>query len=211
MMANAAANGKKLIEWGWVQPNTGFMRQHIAEMEQTPFDGTVFDPDTDTGGSLCNAYWGSEIITYDQMSNAVANLKATPFRKFTDNFLRLNVTPYALSSNIDWFDNFDNIINNSLVAAQVAKEGGVKGIIIDTEQYTQLIWDYSKQKYKSSKSYNQYAAQVRLRGSQIMQAFQQKYPDLTLFLSLSKLPRHPGGQRARQSPAGELWSAGAVR
>ena len=33
---------KKLIEFGWDEPDTAFLRQHIAEMEQTPFDGCVF-------------------------------------------------------------------------------------------------------------------------------------------------------------------------
>ena len=33
---------KKLIEFGWDEPGTKFMREHIAEMQQTPFDGCVF-------------------------------------------------------------------------------------------------------------------------------------------------------------------------
>ena len=36
------ATSKKLIEFGWDEPNTDFLRKHITEMEQTPFDGTVF-------------------------------------------------------------------------------------------------------------------------------------------------------------------------
>jgi len=32
----------KLIEFGWDEPDTAFMRVHIAEMEKTPFDGCVF-------------------------------------------------------------------------------------------------------------------------------------------------------------------------
>jgi hypothetical protein len=33
---------KKLIEFGWDEPDTTYLRAHIAEMEKTPFDGTVF-------------------------------------------------------------------------------------------------------------------------------------------------------------------------
>src|SRR5262245_8287005 len=33
---------KKLIEWGWDEPDTTFIQQHIAEMETFPFDGLVF-------------------------------------------------------------------------------------------------------------------------------------------------------------------------
>src|ERR1051325_11565914 len=37
-----AKTAKKLIEFGWDEPDTGFMRRHVAEMEQSPFDGCVF-------------------------------------------------------------------------------------------------------------------------------------------------------------------------
>src|SRR4051794_22258594 len=37
-----AQTPKKLIEFGWDEPDTAFLREHIATMEQTPFDGTVF-------------------------------------------------------------------------------------------------------------------------------------------------------------------------
>jgi hypothetical protein len=30
---------KKLIEWGWDEPDTKFMRENISQMEQFPFDG----------------------------------------------------------------------------------------------------------------------------------------------------------------------------
>src|SRR5689334_1414081 len=33
---------KRLIEFGWDEPDTAFMKKHIGEMEKTPFDGCVF-------------------------------------------------------------------------------------------------------------------------------------------------------------------------
>src|SRR4051812_36880806 len=36
--------GKKVIEWGWDEPDTKFMRENIDKMEQFPFDGLVFHP-----------------------------------------------------------------------------------------------------------------------------------------------------------------------
>jgi hypothetical protein len=120
------------------------------------------------------------------MSTALADLQATNFTRFTDNFLRLNITPYGASQNIDWFDDFSTIQNNSLTAAQLAREGGAKGILFDTEQYTQQVFNYSLQRDKGTKSFSQYAAQVRQRGSEIMQAFQQGFPNLTVFLPLAQ-------------------------
>jgi hypothetical protein len=33
---------KKLIEWGWDEPDTKFMRANITEMGPFPFDGLAF-------------------------------------------------------------------------------------------------------------------------------------------------------------------------
>ena len=41
----AALSGKKLIEFGWDEPDTVFLRTHIREMQRTPFDGCVFHVD----------------------------------------------------------------------------------------------------------------------------------------------------------------------
>src|SRR5438552_8638612 len=34
---------KHLIEMGWDEPDPAFMRQHLAELEATPFDGCAYD------------------------------------------------------------------------------------------------------------------------------------------------------------------------
>ena len=198
--ASAAQNGKKLIEWGWDQTNTAFMRQHAAEMDASPFDGTIFSINMNDGNSFADAYWGAVNLTVAGLSKSVADLQATHFTNLTDNFLRLNVTPYGPSGGIDWFDNgtFTSIINNSQAAAQAAKDGGAKGIMLDIEQYTQQIWQYSAQRNAGTKSWSQYAAEVRLRGNQIMTAFQQGFPDLTLFTSFGySLP----GAQSGNNPA----------
>ena len=40
--AQESARGKKLIEFGWDEPDTAFMRKHAAQMDATPFDGCVY-------------------------------------------------------------------------------------------------------------------------------------------------------------------------
>ena len=62
VLGQTKPTAKKLLEFGWDEPNTAFMRTHIAEMEQTPFDGTVFtiegrDKDGKTLNFLAEA-WG---------------------------------------------------------------------------------------------------------------------------------------------------------
>ena len=50
---------KKLIEWGWDEPDPKFMRQNIAKMEQLPFDGVIFHVAGNRGGNLSWEPWGS--------------------------------------------------------------------------------------------------------------------------------------------------------
>ena len=38
----AEVREKKLIEFGWDEPDTAFLRAHLGEMEKTPFDGCVY-------------------------------------------------------------------------------------------------------------------------------------------------------------------------
>src|SRR5882762_551505 len=126
---------KKLIEFGWDEPDTVFMRQHIAEMEKTPFDGCVFHIDymkpNGRGGSFMWECWDTRSFTAEELNASLEDLKATKFTRFTHNFLRFNTSPGKL----DWFEDFSAIVNNARLAAKVAHDGGCKGILFDTEQY----------------------------------------------------------------------------
>jgi hypothetical protein len=188
-MAVGAAHGqsgdtsrKKLIEWGWDQPTTAFMRRHIEQMERSPFDGCVFsapyDKPNGKRGSFTWEGWGRRAFVYDELAPALADLKATKFTRFQDNFLRFNTTP----ADLDWFDDFASVLNNARLAARFAREGGCKGLLFDIEQYNFHLFDYRKQRDREAKSWEVYAAQVRRRGREVMEAFQKEYPDITLFL-----------------------------
>src|SRR2546429_6820601 len=85
----AAGTEEKLIEFGWDEPDTAFMRKHIAAMEQTPFDGTVFH----VPGDFLWQAWGKRKFSDAELQPALDDLKNTPFKKFTHNFLRFNVAP----------------------------------------------------------------------------------------------------------------------
>src|SRR5207237_9718993 len=120
----ASAGPTKLIELGWDEPDTAFMRQHIAEMEKRPFDGTVFEI---AAGKLrfINEAWGTRKFTEAELAQSLEDLKATNFRRFTENFLRFDVTP----GDIDWFDDFGAIIEDARIAAKIARAGKARGIL----------------------------------------------------------------------------------
>src|SRR5215471_17347359 len=138
---------KKLIEFGWDEPDTLFMRQHIAEMEQSPFDGTVFhityEKKDGSRGRFMNECWSDRQFTPDELKRSADELKATKFTRFTQNFLRFNVLP----GNVDWFDDFDAVMTNAYLAARIARDGKCRGVLFDIEAYNKPLWDYRKQKY----------------------------------------------------------------
>lgn len=174
---------KRLIEFGWDEPDTAFMRQHVAEMERTPFDGCVFHlvyagPDGKPANFTWEG-WGRRAFTEAELKPALDDLKATPFHRFTHNFLRFNTTP----GDVDWFDDFSAIVTNARLAARIAYEGKCRGVLFDIEQYNHPLFDYHRQRDAATRSWDDYAAQARRRGREVMAAFQQGFPNLTIFLT----------------------------
>lgn len=101
---------KKLIEFGWDEPDTAFMRKHAAEMDATPFDGCVYhlrclQPDGKDADFIWFC-WGRKAFKVEQIQHAINDLKATRFKRLRHNFLRFNVTP----GDLDWFDDYSAVI-----------------------------------------------------------------------------------------------------
>ncbi len=201
VMAMQSRRNKNLIEFGWDEPDTAFMRRHYTQMERTPFDGCVFHinyrlPDGTTRNFTWDC-WGRKAFSWDELKPAFDDLQATPFRRLTQNFLRFNVTP----GDVDWFDDFSAIVNNARLAARIVHSchDKVRGILFDIEQYQSPLFDYRKQKHADGKSWDDYAAQVRQRGRELMDAFQRECPEVIVFLTFGfSLPyRESGGEEKR--------------
>jgi hypothetical protein len=199
--AAAQPGGKKLIEWGWDEPDTKFIRENIQKMEQFPFDGLVFHALTGKRANLAWEVWGGRKFAADDFQQAVADLKATRFSRFTERFLRVNVTP----GKVDWFDDeaWACVVNNFGVAAQVAKEGRCKGFMFDTEQYEGVkVFDYRQQKEKDKKTFAAYQAKVRQRGREWARAVNQQFPDITILLTFAyALSQRTGSAKDRSGAA----------
>ncbi|HEY2588046.1 MAG TPA: hypothetical protein VGI81_20050 [Tepidisphaeraceae bacterium] len=182
---SGGTKNKKLIEFGWDEPDTAYMRAHVAEMESTPFEGVVFDikylKDGKADGPFISEAWGKRAFTAADLQSARDDLRATPFKRFTENFLRFNVTP----GDVDWFDDegFRAIEGNAKLAAEVARDGHGRGILFDIEEYAFPLFTYPKQMHAKDKSWADYSRQARLRGAQIMRAFQVGYPGVTVLFT----------------------------
>jgi len=179
----ARSPGKKLIEFGWDEPDTRFMRDHIAQLQASPFDGCVFHVNfrlpSGTVRSLTWDIWGHARYKASDLDSARADLVATKFGRFRENFLRVNVTP----GDLDWFEDHGAVMNNLELAARLAKQGGCPGILFDTEPYKHEIWNFHTQTKTYHHSSDSLYAQVRKRGSEAMAALERGYPGLTVFLT----------------------------
>lgn len=174
---------KALVEFGWDEPDTAFLRRHIEAMERTPFDGCVFHAAAVSPAGAVENFtwlgWGKRTFTRAELQGAIDDLRATPFRRFTENFLRFNTTP----ADLDWFDDFGAVLANARLAAEVAREGNCRGILFDVEEYQGRLFTYAHQRDAKTRSWDEYAAQARGRGRAVMEAFQEGFPGLTVLLT----------------------------
>lgn len=160
---------RKLIEFGWDEPDTAFLRQQWPQLEATPFDGCVFHAMAETANGKENftwLVWGQRAFSPAALAAAKADLVATRPIKLRHNFLRINVTP----GDLDWFDDFTAVVANVRLAAHLAASGPCDGLLFDVEQYQAPIFDYRKQRDARTKSWDAYAQQARRRGREVMTA-----------------------------------------
>jgi len=197
-----ADNGKKLIYMGVDSPEISTLPDKISEMEKTPFDGWVFNVTSDSARGRERRQdftwegWSMRAFSRDELRKCAADLKATKFKRFTDNFIRVNTAP----ADVDWFDSFDTIVNNARIAGWVAKEGGLKGVLFDTEDYGKPLFDYHHQRDAKTKSFEEYAVQVRKRGAEIGRAMQADYPDITILMSIGHWANYKYGYPEGYNP-----------
>ena len=183
LAARGQSPGKKLIEFGWDEPDPRFMREHITALQASPFDGCVFHvgyrKSDGSPGNFSWDVWGHRRFTARDLDSARGDLIATRFGRFHENFLRVNVTP----GDLGWFANHDTVMANLELAARLAKQAGCPGILFDVEQYKGPLWDYHAQTRAHACSWDSLALQVRRRGTEAMAAFERGYPGLTVFMT----------------------------
>ena len=179
----APSPGKKLIEFGWGEPDARFMRDHIDQLQASPFDGCVFHVNyrlpNGTERNFSWDIWGRSRITAAMLDSARADLMATRFGRFRENFLRVNVTP----GNLDWFEDHGAVMNNLEQAARLAKQAGCPGILFDDEPYQHELWNIHAQTKAYPHALDSLYVQVRRRGGEAMAALERGYPGLTVFLT----------------------------
>jgi hypothetical protein len=186
----------KILEWGWDTPSPTYVREHVKEMEKQPFDGLVMTLTANGKHDLSqrparqncfpSGTFGGKPLKIENYKESVEALRAIQFEKFTDNFLRCNVTP----GDRDWFEEEFPAAANVAFLASVAHDCHLKGIMLDTEAYDGQLFNYKRQKQSSSHSLEDYRKQVRQRGREWMNAINASYLDITIIVSLAYSMAH---------------------
>ena len=197
----------KLIHDGWsfqyttynpkVAPHkseitTSFIRNNIALLENSvPGNGIVIRfvaPAANCEGKAVNinSIFGGRKIKYEYFKEDIENIQNTEFKKFTDNFLGLTVSP----GNVDWFDDaaWQTVCHNNNVMARIAKECKLVGLKLDIEEYhSNSMWQF---KADLGRTHAETMAKVRQRGREFGKALFSAFPDAHLlcywWLSLAR-------------------------
>ena len=183
----SVGHDKKLIQWGWGTPSIEHLAIHGPELDKdTPFDGLITAGTYTSNGkekSFAWSWFGKEKIPREAADKWIAGLKAAGFKRMKHIFILMVTMP----GTVDWFDDFTAINRNARLIARVAKQGGCVGIMLDFEEYGRkrgiAPFTYSYQKYHDTKTYKEYAAQVKLRGKQLGQALSSEFPDAVLLMT----------------------------
>jgi hypothetical protein len=148
----------------------GYLRDHLAELEQGPFEGLLLD--VGLGNDPFDAAY-----TRAMFDAEVDILRSAPFAKLTDNFQMFNAKRGA----IGWFDDasFGVAIQNARVAAEVVRDAGLRGIFFDVEAFADAAWELP------APPFAMFETQARLRGAELMSAMLEIAPAMTVIVTVS--------------------------
>jgi hypothetical protein len=188
-------------------PLPKFLADHPEYLANHPFDGLCVPIRLDrqwlTNQGLLEAEYAFQDlvmtklpIPWSQVSDEVDDLKRVQWAHVTDNFLWYRVSDASQSGGLDTryavdpasSNDWAIVGQNAALCARVCREAGLKGFIVDTEQYT---------KYASGEEYpfgRGTPATWRERGRQWIEAVQSEFPGITMIFFFSWGPEsEPGG------------------
>ncbi len=187
-LAAVAAQQVKVIDLSWSNPTIAFLETHLGEMERdTPLDGLTICVEGKTQTADGKEYtqnpgnvWNKILWKYEAFEDAIRRYKALTFAKFTDNFFYT----HTAGMDFNWCDDEDwrAVAANFGIAARVSKEMGLKGFLLDIEEYGKKFWAYGDDVHPKDISEEELEKVVFGRGQQWGKAVFDAYPDIILFM-----------------------------
>ncbi|WP_146390063.1 hypothetical protein [Allorhodopirellula solitaria] len=178
------AQSPMMIATGWDSPTPSRFHSELAAFEAlNVFDGTTISPTrTLSNGRTvpCRNAFVDEPWQWDDFQAELADLLAATPSTATENFVFL----YANPGDVDWFDDaaWENVTEHWRLLARLAKQGNLRGILFDAEPYhpPHSQFRYTAQPNAGEYSFEEFVAQSRKRGQQVMRAVTEEYPDITI-------------------------------
>ncbi len=188
-----------------VEPRNGFgpsvagkkllaFRGPIEGVDRVAFDGAI------TGGSL--PFFKK--LDPAKLQAWAKQTAAKEFGRHTDNFYLCYSFPGKTAEDFDWFDDCSWIVENWRLMARAATTARFKGICFDSEYYEGLpLFGYAKARHRATTSLDEYAAQLRRRGAEIMRVVSEEFPDITILIlygfsgTHAGVPQHPASSKRK--------------
>jgi hypothetical protein len=199
---------KKLIGLSIDPPDTKTVRDNLAKIEaESPFNGiAVGVRGVDDAGkqvTLANVF-AKRDWKRSWFQSSVDDLKAirAQQRTLTNNFVLVRTN----DGNVDWYDDagWKQVVDHWRIAAWVAHEAGMKGLLFDPENYSHLPqfnipdnYGHKDSKFpedireplrlaraanpETAPTNEQFKAKVRQRGREVMKAVAEIDPNLTIY------------------------------
>ena len=156
------------------------MRRHRDQLEAAPFDGCVFHAVAQAASGKSESFtwlgWGRRAFTRTSSSPRSDDLASISWSRPRHDFLRFNVTP----ADLDWFDDHAAALGNARLAAELARAGRCQGILLDTEPTRRSCSISPSSAMRGAAGWADYASMARRRGRELMAAFQEGFPGLTV-------------------------------
>ena len=182
LVCSSFAGEKHFIghSWDLLKVTTDDLVRNRSKLEKLPLSGISISLSAKSADGKRTVY--TRDILSDPAWNRknyrgeIENIKKISSGKLKHNFLLTNLAP---KKRLKWTDDaaWENAAHNAAVLAWVARNSGVKGIMIDPEDY------YKTKQFKhfpDDPPYGKTAALARKRGAQIMKAMAGEYPDIVL-------------------------------
>lgn len=172
-----------------------YIAEHADFIETMPFDGMViegfdgmqlFNPNPRIGNRGADLVWTTRMFEDD-----LSPITSTTFKKFKQNCVRVLMSdngPYGAFSPPDVFDDWTPFLKSIANYAKVIKRKGIRGIILDDEDYSggAPYWIYSDKnsgvRYYTQHSLQEYVNQSRLRGKQLAEAAVKSYSEIVIIV-----------------------------
>jgi hypothetical protein len=173
-----------------------FLVDHPGFTSSHPFDGvTVVAPldskwcieqGFEAGIVLDDLVWTKKVIPYSAVQETIAKLKQISWESLTDNFLWYGMkdgSDYKFAVDFTQDSDWEAVEHNASLSARICREAGLKGFMLDTEQYKG--YQNNGGAYPMGKDTPEV---LRQRGRQWIEAVQTEYPAIIIIIFFAWSP-----------------------